>query len=775
MKRIRAWLPETVLILAVCVLFYRLLLGEVLFWGTPSLQFYPWREMAFSQLRQGRLPLWNPLVGNGAPLLANYQTAIFYPPNWLNLVLPTAHVMGWLGMLHLMWAGLGMLAYLRRLGVDRLGQGVGGLAYGLSGYLVSRFGFLSITSAAPWLPWLLWALDGLWQSEGRDLRRRIALLGGIVGLQLLAGHAQTTFYSLALAGLYALWRATRLGRPKRLAAAVGGVALGVGLAAIQLLPTLELMQTSQRATGVDTTLAMTYSYWPWRPLTWVAPNLFGSPATGDYWGYGNYWEDATYVGLLSVALAAQALVKWLRARQEKRPDLSVVPFFAAIIPPVLLLALGKNTPVFVWLFRHVPTFDLFQAPARWMLLAVFAMAALAGIGAHSWQATERGLFWTRLAIAGGASTMAATMVALRGFGGIELSFVRAGLRLGLSVIAIGALILLQPEPGTRRRWLWEGAALALLAVDLVSAGWGLNPTIEPAFYRERSPLAAEVAGDTRTVYLPQDEQTAKFTTFLDVQDFGSGTLAEWRPLRESLLPNLGMLDGVPSANNFDPLRVGPQNALLESLRDAPPNTALPRLRAMNVGALLTSTPDSAVGLEVIAQAGPVTAHAVPDPMPRAYLIGEAWQVGSVAEAIDAMARDDFDPSQVVALEGAGDEVSSGEDEVGTASLLHENGRTITIALEADTTGWLVLTDSWYPGWQATLDGTPQPILRANAAFRAVEVPGGHHTVVFTYRPRSIVWGTALSLLSVVMAAALASNFWERRDGHGLWRRYVERQ
>ena len=87
MNRLRAHLPELTLVLAVGVLFHNLLLGEVIFWGTPSLQFYPWRELAFSELRQGRLPLWNALVGNGAPLLANYQTAVFYPPNWLNLLL----------------------------------------------------------------------------------------------------------------------------------------------------------------------------------------------------------------------------------------------------------------------------------------------------------------------------------------------------------------------------------------------------------------------------------------------------------------------------------------------------------------------------------------------------------------------------------------------------------------------------------------------------------------------------------------------------------------
>lgn len=763
MSRIKSRLPEIVLVLSVVILFHRLLLGEVLFWGTPSLQFYPWREFAFGELRRGRLPVWNPLVGNGAPLIANYQSAIFYPPNWLNLVLPTAHLMGWLGMLHLIWAGLGMMAYLRRLGVDRFGQGVGALAYALSGYLVSRFGFLSIVAAAPWLPWLLWALDGLWDTDGVELRRRVVLLAVIVGLQLLAGHAQTTFYSLVFAGFYAAFRSIQRRTPIKLLPAFSGVALGIGLAAIQLLPTLELLQTSQRRTGFDRVLALTYSYWPWRPLTWIAPNVFGSPATGDYWAYGAYWEDATFVGLLTTFLAAYSLLRWVRAPRDDAPGHAVIPFFALSFPPVLLLALGQNTPVFPWLFDHVPTFDLFQAPARWMLLAVFAMAALGGIGAHQWAVSERLLFWTRLAIAGGVSTIAVAWFARSYISSIEPTIIRATFRLGISVIVLGALFLLQPEPGTRLRPVWQGAALTLLAVDLVAAGWGLNPTIDPAFYRAQSPLADDLDGaidDSRTLYLPQDEYTAKFETFLDVGDFRPDSLQAWLPLRESLLPNLGMLDGLPTANNFDPLRIGPHDTLVESTRDAALDEVLPRLRAMNVGALIATHPLG--DLQPIASADSVTAYALPNTLPRVYLVGEAWEAADTNEAIALMSQESFDPAQVVILETTLSATQSRNMAGSAATVLRQNPTTITIDVQATTSGWLILTDAWYPGWRATLDGQRATVHRANAAFRAVAVPQGHHTIVFDYVSRSLMWGAIVTVLATGLAVYIAR--WGTRDG-----------
>jgi hypothetical protein len=137
------------------------LTGKALFWGTPLLQFGPWWSYAWQTLLSGHLPLWNPLLGMGAPLLANYQSALLYPPDWIYLLLYAlagVRLMTWgmalVAALHLVWAGVGMAAILRRLGLGVLAQAVSGLAFGLSGYLVARLGFLSITSTAAWLPWV---------------------------------------------------------------------------------------------------------------------------------------------------------------------------------------------------------------------------------------------------------------------------------------------------------------------------------------------------------------------------------------------------------------------------------------------------------------------------------------------------------------------------------------------------------------------------------------------------------------------------------------------
>src|SRR3972149_4902811 len=128
--------------------------GGVLYWGPPLLQFVPWRTLAFDLVRHGYLPLWNPYLGMGAPLLANHQSALLYPPNWFLAVVDA----GWGGrvlvLLHLIFAGAGMILLLRRMKLRLLAQVIGAIAYASCSYLVSRAGFFSMNAAAAWLPWL---------------------------------------------------------------------------------------------------------------------------------------------------------------------------------------------------------------------------------------------------------------------------------------------------------------------------------------------------------------------------------------------------------------------------------------------------------------------------------------------------------------------------------------------------------------------------------------------------------------------------------------------
>jgi hypothetical protein len=789
-----------------------LALGKALFWGTPSTQFVPWWSWAWGALLDGHLPLWNPLAGMGAPLAANYQSALFYPPNWLYLLLYALGGTPWLawGMallvgLHLAWAGLGMAALVRRLGLGTLAQAIGGLAFGFCGYLVARAGFLSINATAAWLPWIMLCLTP--RAPGQRPPHRVSpLLALPLAFLLLAGHAQTAWYTLLLAGMWAgfwAWEADRLTQPAQpgsaaqsragaLAGAWGwllaALVLGACLAAVQLIPTAEYLLSSQRVEAVDYELAMSYSFWPWRLVELLAPGFFGHPAQGDYWGYANYWEDALYIGLLPMLLALGAILgNFKRTGMETHPSESspsasllagsgrrLVWFCLAIFLAALLLGLGRNTPVFPWLYRYAPTFDLFQAPTRIMLWAEFVLALLAALGAERWRRPEgRGLYWTRLGSAGAFAVSLGAGAAWYALGDISPSFIRATALAGMWGLTAGALSLLAPtrqaigEPGKGKQipeGLWRWVVAMVVGLDLFVAGWGLNPSADLDLYR-LSPLGETVQrlADGSRLYLPAaHEEYLKFTRFFRFESFDPGE--DWLNLRAAMLPNTYMLDGVSSANNFDPLLTGRYTRWMDYLDWAGPALRPRLLDLMDVGVEERVDLRQPYGVRFDPRAGGQRVRWTPC----ARLVRdeeEAW-AAVMAGGTDFQASVVIETTEGEAFTGNPNTLRPDEDcpysgsSPESARIIEESPNRLEIQLEAPQDGWLFLSDAWYPGWRAWVDGQRAQITPANYLFRAVQVPAGSHQVVFRYQPASFWSGAALSLLGCCAWVLL----WRRSRG-----------
>lgn len=788
------------------------LTGRALFWGTPLLQFVPWRFWAWETIQQGDLPLWNPLLGMGAPLVANYQSALFYPPNWLYFLFAAfggiaalAWAQALIVVLHLIWAGIGMAKFAEWIGLDGLGQTISGLAFALSGYLVTRAGFLSINATTAWLPWVMLGVGRLYEDSRSPWGRRhraIAFLAIVMGMLLLAGHAQTAWYSLLLAASWGFflaatrfpgWRKAQKNpvvahsQQKNLAfhrfsvqllkdlagwSALFGLALliALGLAAVQLIPTAEYLLQSQRAGAVDFELAMTYSFWPWRFLSFFAPSMFGDPIVGDYWGYANFWEDAVYIGLIPFISALGVVAGYFRRRkfESSIPGISLrgsIGFFLFVIIAVFILAMGSNTPIFPWLYRHVPTFDMFQAPTRITILAEFSLALFAGIGiTRLRRPTGRALYWTRLSAVGAFAVMLGAGLAWILMGSISPSFIRATALAGMFGLIFSLLALNAPDgggstwrakPGNSRFWSW---ALALVVgVDLLLAGWGMNPGVETAVYRE-SPDSVDqirnlVAGGR--LFLPaEDEQILKFDRFFLFESFDLEYQDDsWFAVRSAYLPNVSLLDRIPSVNNFDPLVPGRFDHWMEDLEQT---QGAQRERMLNL-----------MAVEVVEEVDPLDPRAVEfksrDALPRLRWVPCGLPVGSGEEALAIVKLGSFVPEESVVLEGVGGEAVENCTKEGEAriTLLSEGSNYLELKLDAPAPGYLVQADVWYPGWQATIDGKPLDILRANYLFRAVPAPAGEHTYVLVYRPLSFYSGAALSL--VVICGLMFGGYMTRKS------------
>jgi hypothetical protein len=732
-----------IVILAPIIIFGPMLLsGRALFWGTPLLQFVPWREFAFESIRNGHLPLWNPLVGMGAPLIANYQSALFYPPNVLLFLTDPAWGHGLLVLLHIVWAGLGMVYLTRRLGFGLMAQAIAGLAFSLSGYSIARAGFLSINAAVSWLPWMIAWTDAVAREVSQEgIRRKslrpIIFLTIMLTMQWLSGHAQTAWYSLILIVSWGLWRSYTLERWKGIAyTAIGMLFAGMfafALSAIQLIPVLEYLNLSQRATDINRDLALTYSFWPWRLLGLLIPNVFGNPAQGDYWGYANFWEDAIYIGVLPFILGILGAIRGIRKKQNS----SFIIFLLILIGFSFLMALGNNTAIFTFLFDQVPTFDLFQAPSRWMVIFVFCLSLLAAFGADLWEKEKLvRLFWVRLGTVGAMTIAVVALLSPTFLPDIKVSFIHGiastGILLGITGIIAWRRRL---RPGNA----WPIAIFIFVAVDLIWAANGLNPSIPSAFYESPSKLSSTIVSGNR-VYMPAEieyelkfNQTHRFDTFNPEVD--------WEVVRDRGLPNTAMLDGIPSANNFDPLIPNTYALWMTRLEQDHPDENSSILALMDVGWLAQENVDGFY-VEV---AGPA----------RIRTVGQVRWVDDESEALDQVFNHEFDPTKQVILHGNPQLPSTSYDPEGTLEIVKQSDpNRVVVRASMSTNSWLVLSDLWFPGWRVYVDGSEQPILKADYLFRAVELRPGEHLVEFVYRPMSFTLGLVISVIAWIGLGAV---------------------
>ena len=364
--------------------------------GSDLLDFnYPVRRILGDALRRGTLPHWTDAMNTGFPIHGEGQGGFLYPPNLLLGWLPLVASINLSLVLTYLGAGLLMFLYARELEQSRVAALFAGMVFAFSGFFFGHIRHLNLIAAAQWLPLLLL----LCERYARTRRPAYLLaLAPVQALQHLAGHPQTAYYSILFTGVYLILRvlqrevsvdatpsspgrlALRSLRAAALAAAgfVLAAGLGAGLAGVQLLPTWELAQLAHRS-AKDSLEKATYYTLPWQHLvTFVSPFFFGDPGRNTYSFFAGgqavlFWENCGYVGLLPLVLALYATgALWRRDRR--------VALLAGAAVVSLLLAMGKQTPLFPFLWRHLPGMGEFRIPARFLLVTDLALAALAGYG-----------------------------------------------------------------------------------------------------------------------------------------------------------------------------------------------------------------------------------------------------------------------------------------------------------------------------------------------------------------------------------------------------------
>lgn len=685
------------------------------------LQFWPWRLFLRSELFAGRFPFWNPLILCGVPFAANPQTAVFFPTTLLLLLLPPAAWSVAAAFLKLACAGLFTALHARRLGAGRRGAALSGVAFALSGFMVAWLGHPH-TNAACLLPALFWGLGAAAARRGARAWVPVAVVGALV---LLGGHPPTALHVLAAAAAYAAFLAARRpeGERRALATAAGLSALAaLALAAPALLPYLEYLSWS--STGAASAgLARWSTRLPaWTLVHLLMPLASGSPSHGAevlQAAFGltpaaNFLERAGWVGLPALALAALAV-----ARRGRDPQ---VRFHAALALFGLAAALG--VPPLPWLWRWLPFFSSAN-PTRLLVLFCFGAAVLAGLGADDDAPAPRGL--TRGCAAGAAAALFVAVVAVLRFGSqwrpAELGFFFGQSAAFLLEAALALRLLSAPS---FRRWAPLLAALFLLRVDL-----GVNPT-----------------APERLLYPPTPGTEALAALQGEGRVFGLGA---------ALAPDAGMAVGLRDARGRDFAGLRRYEELVtgragdfDFYQRAP---ALPPSASLLAVSAIAATPATAAAVPdgwAPASTGDLLVYRAPGPGRRALFVPQAATM-LPAQALARARAPGFDPEQVVLLDDwFTAPVTAGAH--GDAHITYEESGEVIVAVHSDGPGWLLLLDSWYPGWRAEVDGVPTAVRRGDYAFRAVPVPKGGSLVRFHYVPFAFWIGLGLAGLS---AAGLA--------------------
>lgn len=736
-----------------------LLQGKVIFWGTTYLQFLPWRLIGWEQIVNGHFPLWNSFNGYGTPLMANYQTAFFYPPNFIIWI--AAFIAGIKGIAvaqtllvlgHLVVAGYGMIFLTKDLGLSKLGQSVAAIAFSMSGYLVSRASFLSMNAVLAWLPWILFyhlriANFSTWIHILKSKDVLFAILFNT--LLLLSGHAQLAWYTILLSFFWLMIWNWYYHRFSRIILSVGIFAvilfIAVGISAVQLVPTAEFLLQSQRSNQVEFTYALNYSLWPWRLLTLFSPNLFGNPAQGDYWVKAdNFWEDNIYTGILTIIFALISCGRLVCGRFSKnRKTTLFISFSLVTIGIALVLALGKNTPIFPFLYRYVPTFNMFQAPSRFSIWIVAMVSILAGISIDNWiKPSGKWLYWSRLLSAGAFGISATSVVVWLFFKDrFQSTYITGISETGALLLVLLLINLFAPrekEDPSKATPLMTFFILALVICDLTFANWGVNPGLSANnFDKFTFTSNSRIDPDAQSLVFidPKSEENVKFSKFFRFDTFYPAI--GWDALTNYFIPNSNIYEHVSSVNNFDPLVTERYDRWSSIVFPEITNQESEFNMFWSIGKVISENSEP-----------PGLLPSGKDVQSRFRWFGCAVTVKDLDGAAQRLTE------QIKSGTFLNTIVIEGITSKNPVCLQQNSEMKVVVAqstrsyskyfISTDHDGWLMQLASNYPGWEARIDGKIVPLYYGDILFRTIYLPAGEHTIEYSYQSVSFRVGFIIS-------------------------------
>jgi hypothetical protein len=721
----------------------------------PIFQFYPSRKFLAEAIHAGAVPWRNPYSNAGTPFIADDQSAFFYPINWLFAVLPLASAFGIVAALHTFLAGLFFTLFARAKRLCWEAALAGATVWMLCGVMVAWQMWQVVDATLCWMPLGLYFVG---RTVDRGSVPRQSLLGSAgaplglavtVGMILTAGHLQFGFYDLAIIGCYAVFRMAVERAWKPLAQLAGSLLLGLGIAAAQILPTLELLHNSLRSNYSLATLLQTAL--PVSQLgLMVMPEIAGGQRSWmqyPFQGAVNYYEVTSYFGASALVFAGLAFCATERARR------SVAWFWLGIA--ALGILIGCGSPLYDLAYHGLPLFKSFHGVARTLVLTDFAVASLCALGIQS--LVDLGASRRAFALRAG---VAAALIVVGLYGIIAsrssvllasllthdwLGYGLAQLERALALVVAGALVAVFAP----KRLLWT--ATVVVAADMLWFAAGLNPGAQSNMLYPAHPIVdvmARTEGDGRVL-----------------------TLGAGAAFNRQIIPNSAMSIGLRDIEGSDPLllkdydRFGTELAAADSVtplaggQDSFAHGRCGALDFLNVRAVVSPVPLASSPYPLVS-ADDVFVYSNPG------AVGEARFAGSWAVNVDSAAGVErlfaSDPGRTVLLTsvplfGKGTQIPGmpPHGDLGTMGNARLSLESVSTQARTPAPDIAVFSEIADPAWKAYVDGSQTAWVTVDGLFVGVPVVAGDHRVELRYLPDSGLLGLYFTCMALSIAAGWA--------------------
>jgi hypothetical protein len=742
--------------------------------------FVPFKHFLAEHLRRGEAPLWNPGVFMGTPFLGSLQTCVLYPPSLL-LLLPFPLGFNVFLLAHYLIALAGAYLLLRDRDLSFSPSAIGALVFSAGGFLISLLNLANHLQGAAWAPWMLLTWCRLTRKRSGSALLSFAL---VTVLEILAGSPETVLMTLAILAAWTVARegSSWLDAARRLALLGALLTLGLGLTAFQILPTLEYLHASVRNSGFSFEEATQWSFEPISLLQLLLPHTAPPHLSSSVADLGFEakppWIVSVYFGLVPLCLA----VVGAAFGRERR-------LWGTLIIVAVLLALGRNSRLFEVLYSLAPwLLGKFRYPEKFLFVAHLSVAVLVGEGAQRLVEGQRGairigtISAILLAAIGAAlwcmrwtapQAYLLTVAILTGRYGPFPAYVDLAADIALKAerlfMILGTFVVVV---SLAQRDLLKTTAFALILAllvsgDLITAQRGLNPTLSWSELRSE-PLLVDSAA-LRSAH----ERIFHYNTIAAVTEEPVPGLDQWwhvsrtaaslegfiKSLWPTLFMNAGMVEGVANICGADGLDRDSDASLRRLLSVVPREISLKLLRLYAVRFLIgpVSLDSPAIERVVPREPSPFFVYRMREPLPLAYLATRLLRAPSERDAFNRLIAPDFQLGRdAVVSELPPDwiDAAAARSDPGEVEIVSYESDAVRLRAESKRRALLVLSDSDFPGWEATVDGRSVAIVRTNALVRGVALDAGSHLVEFRYRPASLRRGATISAVSLVTLAVI---------------------